>query len=319
MVEVGSLQAMACGLQEPTGPGNGLPGSYSWVGAGCCSWLTTIRQWIQHRTPDRCSSPAGGSGGVADASLSAHGLEATAVAPPQLLLLLPLSFLLPRQPLPASLVNSGVSGPLVSAFQTHQGGLGGEGEEGLQGADHDGRGHFSELEEEEEEEGGRLRLLGWGSRPAGRTGGCPSGVAQRCGCDWEDLQDLLTAPCCFSLLVKSCQSHCHCCCWCCGSVGHHCQDRGRPVPGPPQCCRPCPGRGQRQTEVVAENWVGIPGNLQCLGQEYTQSQTSLLQLNEPEETRVIKEAQITFSVKDNKYYKKIQQSIASMFCNIFES
>lgn len=47
----------------------------------------------------------------------------------------------------------------------------------------DGSGHFSELVEEEEEEVGEgLRLLGWGSRPAGMTVGCPSGVAPRCGC-----------------------------------------------------------------------------------------------------------------------------------------
>lgn len=290
--EVGSLQVTAGGLQAPVGPGNGRPGSYSWVGAGCCSWPMTIRQWIQRRTPDHCSSPAGGCGGAADASLSAHGLAATAVAPP--LLLLPLSFLLPPLPLPASLVNSGVSGPLVSAFQTHQGELREEGEGGQPGVDHDDRDHFSEPEEEEV--GERLKLLGWGSRPAGRKGGCPSGVAQRCGYDWEDLQDLQQGPCCSSLLVKSCQSHCHCCCWCCGFVGHHCQDRGRPGPGRPQCCLPCPGRGQRQTEGAVENWVGIPGNLLCLGQEYIQSQTSWLHLNGPEETTVTKGVSITFSV-----------------------
>lgn len=252
--EVGSLQVVAGDLQGPAEPGNGRLGSYSWVGAGCCSWLMTIRQWIQRRTPDHCSGPGGGCGGAVDASLVAHGLAATAVAPPLLLLLQPLSFLLPPQPLPASLVSSGVSGPLVSAFQAHQGELKGEGEGGQPGVDHDGSGHFLEPEEEEEEEvGERLQLLGWGSKPAGKKGGCPSGVAQRYGCDWEDLRGLLKAPCCFSLLVKSCQSHCHCCCWCCGSVGHHCQDRGRPGPGPPQCCLPCPGRGQRQTGGEAEN------------------------------------------------------------------
>lgn len=137
----------------------------------------TIRQWIRRRTPDHCSSPGGGcGGGAADASLSAHGLAATAAAPPLLLLL-------PPQLLPASLVSNGVGGPLESAYRRHRGEPRGEGEGGQPGVVHDGNGHSSEAAEEEEEEaGGRLQLLGWGSRPAGMKVGCPSGVAQRCGC-----------------------------------------------------------------------------------------------------------------------------------------
>lgn len=141
----------------------------------------TIRRWIQRMTLGRCSGPGCGCGGAADASLSAHGLAATAAAPPLLLLLHPLAFLLPPQLLPASLVSSGVGGPLESACQGRQGEPRGEGEGGQPGVDRDGSGHSSELEEEEEV-GGRPRLLGWGSRPAGTKVGCPSGVAQRCGC-----------------------------------------------------------------------------------------------------------------------------------------
>lgn len=179
--EAGSLQVVAGGLRGPVGPGSGRLGSYSWVGAGCCSWLMTIRRWIRRRTPDRCSGPEGGCGGAADASLSAHGLAATAAAPPLLLHLL--SFLLPPQLLPASLVSSGVGGPLESACREHQGEPRGEGEGGQPGVGRDGSGHFSELVEEEEEVGAGLQLQGWGSRPAGRKVGCPSVVAQRCGCD----------------------------------------------------------------------------------------------------------------------------------------
>lgn len=141
----------------------------------------TIRRWIRRRTPDRCSGPGGGCGGAADASLSAHGLAATAAAPPLLLLLHPLSFLLPPQLLPASLVSSGVGGPRESAYRGHRGEARGEGEGGQPGVVRDGSGHFSELAEEEEV-GEGLRLLGWGSRPVGTKAGCPSGVAQRCGC-----------------------------------------------------------------------------------------------------------------------------------------
>lgn len=241
----------------------------------------TSRRWIQRRIPDHCSSPGGGCGGAVAASLVAHGLAANAVAPP--LLLQPLAFLLTPQPLPASPVSSGANGPLVSVFQAYQGVLTGEGVEGQLCVDHDGNVHFV-APVEEEEAGEMLQPLGWGSRPAGKEEGCPSGVAQRHGCDWEDLRGLLTAPCCFSLRVKNFQFHCHCCCWCCGSVGHHCQDRGRPEPGPPQCCLPCPGTGQRQTGAEGANWVGIPGNLPCLGQEYTQNQTFWIYLNGPEET-----------------------------------
>lgn len=35
--EAGSLQVVAGGLRGPAGPGSDQQGSYSWVGAGCCS------------------------------------------------------------------------------------------------------------------------------------------------------------------------------------------------------------------------------------------------------------------------------------------
>lgn len=279
--EAGSLQVVAGGLREPMGPDSGRLGSYSWVGAGCCSWLMTTRQWIRRRTPDRCSGPGGGCGGAADASLSAHGLAASAAAPP-LMLLRPLSFPLPPWLLPASLVSSGEGGLLESACQGHQGEPRGEGEGGQPDVDRDGSGRSSEPAEEEEVDE-RPPLRGWGSMPAGRWAGCPSGAARRCGCDWEDLRGRLKALCCSSLLVKSCQSRYHCCCWCCGSAVHRCPGRGRPGPGHLQCCPPCPGRGQKQTGGVAESWEGTPGSLLCLGQVCTQSQTSWLHLNEPVE------------------------------------
>ena len=47
-----------------------------------------------------------------------------------------------------------------------------------------------------------------------------------------------------------------------------------------------PMRREKVTEEEAENWAGIPGSLLCLGQGYTQSQTSWLHLNGPEETPV---------------------------------
>jgi len=100
--EAGSLQVLAGCLRGPAGPGNGRPGSYSWVGAGCCSWLRTIRRWTRRRTPGRCSGPGAGCGGAAAASLSTHGLAASAGAPP--LLLHPLS-----SPLPQLLLSSPVS------------------------------------------------------------------------------------------------------------------------------------------------------------------------------------------------------------------
>lgn len=150
----------------------------------------------------------------------------------------------------------------------------------------DGSGRFSEPAEEEEEVSEGPQLQGWGSRPAGMKAGCPSGVAQRRGCGWEDLRGPPEALCCSSLLVRSCRSRCRCCCWCCGSAGHRCPDHGRPGPGPPRCCPPCPGRGRRQTGGEAENWAGIPGSLLCLGRGCTQSQTSSLHLNGPEGTTV---------------------------------
>ncbi|KAF3843921.1 hypothetical protein F7725_015969 [Dissostichus mawsoni] len=170
--EAGSLQVLAGCLRGPAGPGNGRPGSYSWVGAGCCSWLRTIRRWTRRRTPGRCSGPGAGCGGAAAASLSAHGLAASAGAPP--LLLHPLS-----SPLPQLLLSS------PNAGRGHRGELRGEGEGGQPGVDRGGSGHFSELAEEAEV-GEAPRPRGWGSRPAGMKGGCPSGVARRCGCGSED-------------------------------------------------------------------------------------------------------------------------------------
>lgn len=59
---------VAGGPPGPAVPGSGLLGSYSLVAAGCCSWLMTIRQWIQHKTPGRCPGGGGGCGGAAAAS-----------------------------------------------------------------------------------------------------------------------------------------------------------------------------------------------------------------------------------------------------------
>lgn len=170
--EAGSLRVVAGGPRGPEGLGSGQPGSYSWVGAGCYSWPTTTRPWIRRRTPDHCSSPGSGCDGAADASPSAHGLAATAAAPTLLPLLRP-----------SSLVSNGVGGPLESAYQRHRGGPRGAGEGGRPGVAHDGSDRFGEGAVEEDGAVGRPQPRGWGSRPAGTKGGCPTGVAQRHDCD----------------------------------------------------------------------------------------------------------------------------------------
>ena len=149
--------------------------------------------------------------------------------------------------------------------------------------DRGGSGRFSELAEEAEV-GEAPRPRGWGSRPAGMKGGCPSGVARRCGCGSEDPRGPLTALCCSSPQVESFRCRCRCCCWCCGSAGRRCLGRGRPGRGPPQCCPPCPDRGLRRTGGEAESWAGTPGSPLCRGPGCTQSRTSSIHLNAPEET-----------------------------------
>lgn len=147
---------------------------------------------------------------------------------------------------------------------------------------HYDNGHFSALEEVDE----KLLLPEWDSKPAAMTVGCPSGAAQRRGYDLEDLQGQLKALCCSFPLVKSCQSHYRCCYWCCGFAGHRCLGHGKHGREPLRCCLPCPGKGQKQTGGEAESWVGIPSSHLCLGQGYTQSQTSWQHPDGPEEVTV---------------------------------
>lgn len=130
----------------------------------------TIRQWIQRKILDRCSSPGSGCGGAADASLGAHGPGANAAGPPRVPVLRP-------QLLPFSLESNCGGGPHESADQRHQSVSRGVGEGGRPCAIHGGTVHFSEGGEE----GARLQLLAWGSRPAGMKVGFPSGVDLSCG------------------------------------------------------------------------------------------------------------------------------------------
>lgn len=167
-------------------------------------------------------------------------------------------------------MSSDVGGHLEKTCQEHQPKE--EGEEGQTVVAHDGNGHSCESVEEEEV-GEGLQLLVWGSRPAEMKVGCPSGASLGGGYGWVDLRGQLAALCCSSLLVKSCRYRCHCCCWCCGSVGHRCLDHETLGPGPPRCCLPCPCRGRRRTGGEAESWGETPGSLLSLGQECTQSQT----------------------------------------------
>lgn len=171
--EAGSLQVQPGGLRKPLGPGSGPRGSYSWVGAGCCSWPTTTRQWIRRRTPDRCSSPGSGCGGAADASLGAHGLAATVAAPPRFLALRPRLLL-------AFLACNCGGGPHESVCRRRRNASGAADEGGRPCATHGGTVRFSEVEEEQEE-GGRPQLRVWGSRPAGMKVGFPSDVEPSCG------------------------------------------------------------------------------------------------------------------------------------------
>lgn len=177
--EAGSLRVQPGGLREPLGLGSGLLGSYSWVGAGCCSSQTTIRPWIQRKILDRCSSLGSGCcGGAAAASPGAHGLAANVAAPPRSLALRP-------RLLPSVLVGNCEGGPRESVCQRRQSASGAAGEGGRPCGIHAGTGHFSGVEEVKEEgegeEGGRLQLLVWGSRPAGMKVGFPSDVDLRCG------------------------------------------------------------------------------------------------------------------------------------------